>query len=359
MKINLSENIRKYRKAMALTQEELAEAMGVTVGAVHKWETGASTPEIGLIVSLANFFDTSVDILLGYEMQDNRIEAVIDRINLFLNKRDRRCLTEADQALAKYPNSFGVVLLSAVSYFAFGIEENKHSLLRHALELYKNAEKLISQNTNPRISIMTIQGDEALIYFQLGAWDRALECLEKNNAGGYYDDLIGTLYSLMPDKMEQAAQHSSSALLKVISDLQNALLGHVKVYVARKEYDMAEQFLDWVLGMLKGLQKGDDPDFLDRKEAQYLVCRAYIQNRRGQKKAAKKSLRDAIKKAEQFDKKPDFDLRNLRFLEMLREGTSYDLLGDDGIKGLEYMLKLCGDEELNTLWAEIREQSAE
>lgn len=42
MTVYLSENIRNHRKALGLTQEQLAEAMGVTVGAVSKWESGVS-----------------------------------------------------------------------------------------------------------------------------------------------------------------------------------------------------------------------------------------------------------------------------------------------------------------------------
>ena len=38
MEITLSENIRRFRKARSLTQQQLADALGVTVGAVYKWE---------------------------------------------------------------------------------------------------------------------------------------------------------------------------------------------------------------------------------------------------------------------------------------------------------------------------------
>ena len=66
MKIRIAENIKNLRKAHSLTQEQMAEALGVTVGAVYKWEAGLSMPEIKLIMEIADFFEISVDILLGY-----------------------------------------------------------------------------------------------------------------------------------------------------------------------------------------------------------------------------------------------------------------------------------------------------
>ncbi len=65
MKMMLAENIRTFRKERSLTQEQLAEALGVTAGAVYKWEANLSIPELGLIIQMADFFDISVDVLLG------------------------------------------------------------------------------------------------------------------------------------------------------------------------------------------------------------------------------------------------------------------------------------------------------
>ena len=42
MKMMLAENIRSFRKARKLTQEQLAEVLRVTPGAVYKWEAGVS-----------------------------------------------------------------------------------------------------------------------------------------------------------------------------------------------------------------------------------------------------------------------------------------------------------------------------
>lgn len=72
----LAENIRVLRKERSLTQEQLAEVLGVTTGAVYKWEAKLSQPELNMVMELADFFDTSVDVLLGYEMKDNHLEKV-------------------------------------------------------------------------------------------------------------------------------------------------------------------------------------------------------------------------------------------------------------------------------------------
>ena len=58
MQIRLAENIRALRRQHRFTQEQLAESLGVTPGAVYKWEAGLSQPELAIIVELADLFDT-------------------------------------------------------------------------------------------------------------------------------------------------------------------------------------------------------------------------------------------------------------------------------------------------------------
>ena len=71
MKIKLAENIKAFRKERKMTQEQLAEALGVTVGAIHKWEKNMSTPDLSLIFTMADLFGTSTDVLLGYEWRNS------------------------------------------------------------------------------------------------------------------------------------------------------------------------------------------------------------------------------------------------------------------------------------------------
>jgi transcriptional regulator with XRE-family HTH domain len=73
-KINIGAVIAARRKEKGLTQEELADYLGVSKPAVSKWESGQSYPDILLLPVLASFFNTSVDELIGYEAQMTKAE---------------------------------------------------------------------------------------------------------------------------------------------------------------------------------------------------------------------------------------------------------------------------------------------
>lgn len=63
--MNIGKQIQVLRKQKGITQETLAAEMGVTVGAVSKWENGMTLPDIQMLCSLADYFDVTADKLLG------------------------------------------------------------------------------------------------------------------------------------------------------------------------------------------------------------------------------------------------------------------------------------------------------
>ena len=65
--LHLSENLRLCRLEKGMTQEELAECLGVTPQSVSKWERGETYPDITLLPALANVFDTGIDFLMGMD----------------------------------------------------------------------------------------------------------------------------------------------------------------------------------------------------------------------------------------------------------------------------------------------------
>ena len=65
MKLMIGENIRAYRKKHDLTQEELAERLGVTYQSVSRWENGATYPDLELLPAIAQALSVTADELLG------------------------------------------------------------------------------------------------------------------------------------------------------------------------------------------------------------------------------------------------------------------------------------------------------
>lgn len=63
--MQIGEQIKTLRSQKNFTQEVLAAEMGVTVGAVSKWETGATLPDVQMLCSLADYFGVTTDYLLG------------------------------------------------------------------------------------------------------------------------------------------------------------------------------------------------------------------------------------------------------------------------------------------------------
>ena len=65
MTLYLSENIRQLRLEKGITQETLAEYLGVTFQSVSRWERGEGYPDITMLPVIASFFNVSIDDLLG------------------------------------------------------------------------------------------------------------------------------------------------------------------------------------------------------------------------------------------------------------------------------------------------------
>lgn len=67
--MTLGEKIQEQRKLKGLTQEELAEKLGVTAQAVSKWERDTSMPDVALLPEIANIFGITIDSLFSNEKE--------------------------------------------------------------------------------------------------------------------------------------------------------------------------------------------------------------------------------------------------------------------------------------------------
>lgn len=112
MQINLGEQLRALRRRDGRTQEELAQALGVTPQAVSRWEKELCFPDMALIPSIANYFGVSIDELFGYQNdRDRRIDAIIRQVDGFHIKSRAddgwvdECLGILHGGLAEFPQN--------------------------------------------------------------------------------------------------------------------------------------------------------------------------------------------------------------------------------------------------------------
>ena len=113
MNNQFSENLKKIRKENNLSQEGLADELGVSRQAISKWESGTAYPEMDKIIALCNKFNVNIDDLLHNDIKevkkeedskktinsfiDNFLKYITDTINLFSNmtfKSKIKCLFE-------------------------------------------------------------------------------------------------------------------------------------------------------------------------------------------------------------------------------------------------------------------------
>mgnify|MGYP003305053708 FL=1 len=81
MKIQIADNIKRFRIASGYTQSDLAILLSVSPQAVSRWENGQAFPDITFLPLLAKYLNVSIDELMGHETQKKK--------NLVINARAR------------------------------------------------------------------------------------------------------------------------------------------------------------------------------------------------------------------------------------------------------------------------------
>ena len=92
--MNISDRIQTLRKAKGMSQEQLADAVGVSRQAVSKWESEQASPDLDKVVIMSELFDVTTDYILKgiepVEVQDHKTMAdVIDQKILTEKNKER------------------------------------------------------------------------------------------------------------------------------------------------------------------------------------------------------------------------------------------------------------------------------
>lgn len=73
-------NLKKLREVRKIPQKNLAETLGVGISTVAGWERDYRTPDLDMLVKLADFYNVSVDSLLGRQDFDAKVDFDSDRM---------------------------------------------------------------------------------------------------------------------------------------------------------------------------------------------------------------------------------------------------------------------------------------
>lgn len=192
--MNIGQKIKTLRQENNLTQEELAEQLGVSFQAVSRWENSATYPDITLLPIIANIFDVTTDYLLdidSYKAKDE-IDKILEKNDSLFNEgktKEREELLES--ALKKYPNSWNIkdCLIDVYFTIAFSNSENREEYDQKAIKLATNILDRCLDDSIRYSAMHTL----ILIYQARKEYDKAKAILDK------LPDMIITRDWLLPD----------------------------------------------------------------------------------------------------------------------------------------------------------------
>ena len=105
--IRLGDKIKELRKNKNLSQEVLANHLGVSFQAVSKWENGSTMPDITMIPAIASFFHISIDELFDfnlYEIEKN-VEKIVAEHSKYLDNDKEKAEKIIRDGLKNYPGN--------------------------------------------------------------------------------------------------------------------------------------------------------------------------------------------------------------------------------------------------------------
>lgn len=151
MKLNIGDKIKYLRKEKDITQEELADILGVSYQSVSRWETGICYLDIELLPAISDFFGITVDKLLGIneEIEHEKVAEYLNRFQKAISQgKVYDCIAIAREGVAEYPNNY--TLLNKLMYALWisgdsdgNIPEWKENMEKYDAEITALGERIM------------------------------------------------------------------------------------------------------------------------------------------------------------------------------------------------------------------------
>ncbi|MBR5562246.1 MAG: helix-turn-helix domain-containing protein [Clostridia bacterium] len=144
MTIYFGENLKKLRKSKGLTQEDLADFLGMSFQAISKWERNETYPDITILPTIASFFGVTVDSLLGTDMieKEKRINEYRENYLRLISKgKTSQARDMLKTAISEFPGNYDLLskYLNALIYAQYD-DSYLLSIKAEVLRIYDNIQ---------------------------------------------------------------------------------------------------------------------------------------------------------------------------------------------------------------------------
>ncbi|MBR6808423.1 MAG: helix-turn-helix transcriptional regulator [Clostridia bacterium] len=148
--MSIGTTIKKLRRNKGITQEQLAEYLGISASAVSQWESEKSCPDIYQLPILANVFDVTTDEILEVDIRNNeeKIKSIEAEAWELSNKGLKdEAMNVLNEGIHKFPNSHKLMMALADITFcaAFRCGSDKEAMMSKSLSLSK---KVLDESTD-------------------------------------------------------------------------------------------------------------------------------------------------------------------------------------------------------------------
>lgn len=249
--MTMGEMIRQLRKERGLTQEQLAEVMGVSIPAISKWETGQSAPELGAVVALADFFSVSVDCLVGHQVRRKGLDEMLEELEALQQSGDFHSARDmAERILRSYPNHYEAVDACANVYYAIFIHTQEEDAIFRSLELVQRLFPLVDQN--PKANEYELRWRLANHYELMDDYASAMQYYEKGNLSGSQNRNIARCLVREGRSAEGLKLLSKEILAGVYRTFHDVSL-LIEIHQTNNQPEKAVAATQWGIDLVRGL----------------------------------------------------------------------------------------------------------
>lgn len=260
-KLLIGDVIYRLRKEKGITQDQLANFIGVSTAAVSKWESRISYPDITLLPILATFFNVNIDTLLNFkiELTDEEVMNIfVECERLFSNGELQEAIGRSKDYISKYPHSYYLKLRIGFLFNMYSWKssdkEDGMKMIGYSIELFEDVAKNCS-----KVELV----EQAL--FQLGAYyptigeeGKAIEALNRIHKSELDPDVLLSHIYINRNELKKARKMLQSKLYKGIDDIGHACIGLANSYTKdEKDFAMVEKYHNLYIDIRKVFSNGE------------------------------------------------------------------------------------------------------